>query len=309
MQARSGCSIRLGWVGSLAISLLSCDVAAQDLEPRQYSNLPLGLNFLVLGYTASDGGVLADPSIALANAEIELDGPLVGYARSLKLGRFSGKADAGLARVCLSGSADFRGQRVTRDVCGLTDAKLRLSVNFKGAPPLRIDELASYRPDLVVGASLQLTAPIGDYDEARLVNIGANRWAVKAELGASKVVKRWLFEIAGAGTFYADNDEFNGASTRVQEPIYSLQGHLVRNLSRGYWVAFDATHYRGGRTQTDGVENGDRQANDRLGVTLSVPINRSQSLKINFSSGVSTRTGTDFDTLGIAWQYRWGAQP
>jgi hypothetical protein len=86
-----------------------------------------------------------------------------------------------------------------------------------------------------------------------------------------------------------------------------VQGHVVRNLARGYWIAFDATHYSGGRTQIDGVQGRDRQSNERIGATLSVPVNRKQSVKINFSSGVSTRTGTDFDTVGVVWQYRWGA--
>jgi hypothetical protein len=280
--------------------------SAQDLEPRQYSSLPTGLNFFVTGYTLSDGGVLVDPAIALENADIEIDGPLVGYARSVAVGSLSGKIDAGLARVCLAGSADFQGQRVTRDVCGLTDAKMRLTVNLKGAPPLPIDEFAGYRPDLVIGASLQLSAPIGDYDSDRLVNIGGNRWVAKAEFGVAKVVSRWVLELALAGAFFQDNDRFNGDERREQDPIYSVQGHVVRNLNRGYWIALDATHYSGGQTQIDGVQGRDRQSNERIGVTLSVPVNPQQSVKINFSSGVSTRTGTDFDTVGVAWQYRWG---
>jgi hypothetical protein len=72
------------------------------------------------------------------------------------------------------------------------------------------------------------------------------------------------------------------------------------------WIAIDATHYEGGRTATNGVLNNDLQSNGRLGLTLSVPINRRQSLKFGGSRGVATRTGTDFDLLAVAWQYRWG---
>jgi hypothetical protein len=266
----------------------------------------MGLNFFVTGYTLSDGGVVVDPSIALENAAIEIDGPIVGYARSLGLARMSARLDAGLARVCLDGSADFQGQRVTRDVCGLTDAKLRFSVNLKGAPALSMEEFAAYRQNWVIGVSLQLSAPVGDYDSARLVNIGTNRWSAKAEVGFSKVRNRWILELALAGAFYGTNDEFNGDSRREQDPIYSLQGHLVRNFGRGYWIALDATHYSGGNTEIDGVPGRNRQSNERVGMTLSVPVNRKQSVKINFSSGVSTRTGTDFDSFGAAWQYRWG---
>jgi len=33
----------------------------------------------------------------------------------------------------------------------------------------------------------------------------------------------------------------------------------------------------------------------------------SLGLMANASSGVSTRTGSDFDTVGVVGQYRWGA--
>jgi hypothetical protein len=35
-------------------------------------------------------------------------------------------------------------------------------------------------------------------------------------------------------------------------------------------------------------------------------VNRHNSVKLYGSTGVSTRTGGDFDVIGIAWQYRWG---
>jgi hypothetical protein len=49
------------------------------------------------------------------------------------------------------------------------------------------------------------------------------------------------------------------------------------------------------------------QENSRLGATLAFPVDRYNSVKLNASSGVSVRTGADFDTAGIAWQHRWGA--
>lgn len=280
---------------------------AQELEPRLYSNVPVGLNFVVAGYAASGGNVLVDQSIQLDDAELDFDGILVGYARSLAVNRMLGKIDAAVGSVCLSGSADYRGERVTRDVCGLTDARIRLAVNFIGAPALTMEEFAASRQDLVVGASVQVAAPVGDYDAARLVNIGANRWAAKAEIGLWKLLTPWTLELSAAGSFFGANDEFFGGRRREQDPLYSLQGHIVRGFGSGLWVAFDMTHYRGGRTTVDGVVNGDRQSNDRVGVTVSVPVGRKHAVKVSMSSGVSTRTGTDFDTYALVWQYRWGA--
>src|SRR5262245_46577888 len=159
---------------------------AQDLEPRLYTNVPVGMNFLGAGYAYSEGGVAFDPSIALENAKLEVDGPVLGFGRAIRLGPFSGKVDGAIAHVCLDGAADYQGQRLTRDVCGLADTRGRVTVNFLGAPPLERREFAGYRQDWVLGASLQLGIPTGDYDPARLVNIGTNRLSAKLDVGLSK---------------------------------------------------------------------------------------------------------------------------
>jgi hypothetical protein len=291
----------------LATSLPVATVSAQELEPRFYTNLPVGLNFLAVGYARSEGGVLVDPSISLENADIAIDGPFAGYARSLRFGNRSGKFDAGIGNVCIDGSADSGGERVERYTCGWTDARVRLGVNLAGAPPLTMQDFANYRQDLVVGASLALSAPVGDYDPGKLVNIGTNRWAAKVELGASKAWQRWLFELSVSTTLFQDNDDFFGGRVRKQEPLSALQAHVVRGFASGVWLSLDATWYRGGETETDGVDNANRQSNARFGVTLSMPVNRRHSLKFNASTGVQTRTGSDFDTAGVAWQYLWGS--
>jgi hypothetical protein len=291
----------------LAASPLA-SVFAQDLEPRLFTNVPLGINFLGAGYGYSQGNVLFDPTVALENAEIEIDGPVLGYGRSIRLGPFSGKVDGAIARVCLDGSADYQGEHVTRSVCGSTDARARVTVNFLGAPPLARQQFASYRQDWVFGASLQVGLPVGDYDPAWLVNIGSNRHSAKLEAGVSKNVEHWLLEISLAETFYEDNDDFFGGRVREQESITSLQGHAVYRFSSGIWLAIDATGYHGGQTTTNGVRSSDLQSNTRLGLTASVPINAKQSVKVAASTGVATRTGTDFDTLAAVWQYAWGGR-
>lgn len=294
--------------GLLFLCLLNAArIGAQDLEPRLYSNAPVGVNFLVAGYAGQEGNVLFDPAIGLENADLTIDGPVVGYARSLKLGGMSGKVDGGISRVCLSGSADYQGQRYTRDACGWSDAKLRASVMFIGAPAMTLQEFARNRQNFVVGTSVQITLPVGDYDPARLVNIGTNRRTVKIEIGMAKAVRLWNFELAAAGLYSEDNGDFFGGKLREQDPVYSMQLHVVRSFASGLWFAIDSTHYRGGRTTVDGTINADFQSNSRGGITVSLPVNRRQSVKLNASRGVSTRTGTEFDTLTAVWQYRWGA--
>jgi len=66
-------------------------INAQELEPRAYTNLPVGMNFVVAGYSYQTGGVLFDPAIPLENANIKTHSSLFAYARSIKVGHISGK--------------------------------------------------------------------------------------------------------------------------------------------------------------------------------------------------------------------------
>lgn len=298
---------RSGLALAVAVLALGTPAAAQELEPRLYSNVPVGMNFAIAGYAYSRGGVAVDPSAPLTDADITVHTAVFAYARALDIAGMSSKFDITLPYSWLSGSALYQGEPSDREVTGLADPRLRFAVNFYGAPALSVPEFSAYRQDLIVGASLQVTAPAGQYDSDKLVNIGTNRWSFKPELGLSKALGRWTLELMAAGTWYSDNDDLLGGGTLAQDPIYSMQAHATRNLGPHSWVAIDAVYYTGGRSTLDGVARDDLQSNTRFGATYVYAVDRHHSLKLNASSGVSTRTGSDFDTVAIAWQYRWGA--
>ena len=279
---------------------------AQELEPRKYTNLPVGVNFVGAGYAYTAGGILFDPSIPLDNANIKTHGAVLAYVRSIKIGGMSGRVNMILPYAWLSGSADYEGQRVSRDVSGLGDPRLGLTVNFIGAPALSLSEYRSYSQDLIFGGSFHVYMPLSQYDPEKLVNIGTNRFTFKPELGISKAFGRFSLELITGISFFTVNNDFYGGKTRSQAPITSLQGHAVYSFKGGIWAAFDATFYWGGRTTVDGVSGQDLQQNSRFGLTLALPVSMRHTIKIYASSGVLTRTGTDFDVFGLLWQYRWG---
>lgn len=144
-------------------------------------------------------------------------------------------------------------------------------------------------------------------DGTRLVNLGANRWSFKPELGISKALGPWTLEAIAAVTLFTDNSDFCGGNDRSQDPLYSLEGHVIYGTSSGIWGSLDATYFTGGRTTLNGERGNDLQQNWRLGGTLAFPVDRHNSIKLYGSSGVSARTGNDYDLVGIAWQHRWGA--
>lgn len=293
-------------IATILVLFLISPVSAQDLEPRAYTNIPVKLNFIIAGYSYMSGGVLFDPAVPLDNANIKINGTLFAYARSLSIGGLSGKFDVIVPYAWLSGTAEFQGEPVSREVSGLADTRLRMSVNFVGAPSLPISGFKDYKQDLVIGASLQVYLPTGQYDPEKLVNIGTHRFAFKPELGISKTIGHLMLELTGGAAFYTVNHNFYNGKTRSQAPIGSLQGHVNYNFAHGIWAAADGTYYWGGRTTLDGVEGNDLQKNTRLGLTFALPLNTRHSLKFTFSTGVSTRTGSDFTSIGVFWQYRWG---
>jgi Putative MetA-pathway of phenol degradation len=299
---RVRCALCACWLCALA----SASARAQELEPKAYANAPVGLNFFIAGYAGSEGGVVVDPALPLENANLTVHSGLLAYARSFEAWGRSAKFDLIAPYAWLSGTAEIDGETAERDVSGWADPRLRVSVNVFGAPAMSLREIADYRQDLIVGASLEVRAPVGQYDEARVVNLGANRWAVKPEIGLSKAAGRWTFELAAAASFYEDNDDYLTNHTREQAPIYSAQFAVIHSFPGGIWVAAAGTFYTGGRTSIDGVEGGDLQENSRVGVIVTFPVSRRYSLKVFANTGVSTRTGNDFDGAGVVCQYRWG---
>jgi hypothetical protein len=296
-----------------SLAVIACAVVAatsataQDLEPRVYSNSPVGLNFAIASYGYTEGSVSVDASIPLEDGDIEIQTALLAYARVLDVLGRSGKIDVVLPYSWVDGTASYAGEPRKREVEGFGDPRFRFSLNLYGAPALTLEEFASYEQDVILGISLQVTAPLGQYDEDKLVNIGTNRWSFKPEVGISKAWNRLTLEMATSVAFYTDNDEFLGDRELTKEPLHSIQAHAIYSIGRGVWGALDFTYYGGGETKIDGADAGDRQENTRVGATLALPVNRYNSVKIYGSTGTSARLGTDFDTFGIAWQTRWGA--
>ena len=293
-------------LGALALLVAAVGAHAQDLEPRSYANTPVGLNFLLSGYGYTQGNLAFDPSVPIDDAELRTNSAVLAFARSLGAWGRSAKFDVLVPYTGLKGSALVNGEPRDRQVSGFADPRLRFSVNFYGAPALSLRDFAGYRQDLIIGASLSVWVPVGQYDDTKLVNIGTNRWAFKPELGISKSWGQWILDLASAVTLYTENTDFFGGGTVSQEPMYSVQSHLVYGFHSGIWVALDGTYYWGGRTTVNSVEGDTFQSNTRMGLTVALPVNRQNSVKLYGSTGTSSRTGADYDGLGIAWQYRWG---
>ncbi len=290
--------------------LIASPAAAQQLEPRSYVASPVGARFVILGVTHSSGDVLIDPSLPIEDVSATSSVPMVGFGGTFGLlGRLaSAYAIVPYAWGDVSGRILEAQAQTSRS--GLADPVLRVNLHLLGNPALSLREFVKMPRRPIVGISVTMSPPLGQYYPTKLINLGTNRWAFKPEIGLSLPVRRWLFDAyLGVWTFTANHEFYPGTNERRQRPVAALQAHVSYNLKPRAWAAFDATWYNGGRTWLNGVPKSDRQNNARVGATLSLPVGRRCSLKAAYSWDLTTSAGSGFNTLSIGWNIAWFSLP
>ena len=293
---------------AIVLHLLAPPAArAQSLEPRLYIPLPVGINILIASYTNSSGDVLVDGALPITDFHVSSNGATLAYARSFSLVGRTAQLQAVAPFVVAQASAIVAGQDTSRQITGLADPLLRLAVNLKGGPARRRSEMAGVRFGTIIGASLTAALPLGQYDDDRVLNIGANRWTIKPELAIVQPLgRRWAVEAYAGVSLFSHNTAFLETSTATQKPLFALQGHLIRILGRRGWLALDGTLVTGGETSVDGVVRSTFQRNLRLGATGAYMVKGGHGLRASVSTGFYTRLGGDFTVFSLGYSYAWG---
>ncbi|MEH6580345.1 MAG: transporter [Halioglobus sp.] len=284
--------------------LLASMSGAQELTPRAYWPAPKGTRVATIGYSYVTGDIIPDPSLPLTGVDSTIGSLTLGYLQTIDLW---GRTANVIVELPYSdgdtvGTGNF-GENLKREYQGMGDVSATLSVNFLGAPSMTPPEFAELLrdPGLIIGGSLKLVAPTGRYDSDRLINVGANRWAMKAELGViAPIREKWLLEVDLGGWFFADNDDFLGF-TKEQDPIAGLQVHLVHIFNRGFWASLDTSFYTGGRSKVGDRRLDDLQRDSKLGLTLVYPMGGKQALKVGYSMGSVNDNDEDFDVFILAY--------
>lgn len=286
-----------------------CYITAQDLEPRAYIRVPVNANILLPGFNHSQGKVLTDPSVPLKDFKANVKTFTLGYARTFRLFDRTAQAFVVLPFCFAHATALVSGQSRSADRTGTADMRARISVLLLGGKTMTLDEFAKQKKtnSTILGTSLTIQLPTGQYFADKLVNLGTGRWAFKPEVALSQPLsRRWLLDIYTAVWLYTDNNSyFPGDALRSQHAIGTLQSHISYNISAFAWAALNATFYVGGNSSVDGVANDDQVSNFRLGATLVLPTGKRSGLKLAFSKGAVVVRGTDFTTISVGWSYSW----
>jgi len=296
--------IRLIALG-LALHLLPVSVAAQELTPGAYWPLPVRINILTFINNVNWGDVTFDPALPTEDARGTINTVGIAYTRTLSIAGRS--ANITLQIPLLGGHVEglYIGVPTERSQFGFGDPRLSVGVNLYGAPAMTPQAQATYRMRTIVGASLTVAPPVGQYDDSKLLNLGSNRWAVKPEIGLSRAAGRWIVEVMAGIWLFTDNTDFSSGSTREQDPIASVQGHVTYRFGPRVWLAGDANFYGGGQTTVDDVRHLDLQRNARVGWTFSWALDQHHALRMSVSRGAYTTIGGDFTSAAVGYNYAW----
>ncbi|MCD4735640.1 MAG: transporter [Bacteroidales bacterium] len=292
------CFLIINWV-------IPVEGITQELEPRSLVNLPVGTNFIAAGYGYGQGNILIDPSIPLENFDGKLHTFVAAYLRSINFFGLSGKVDIVLPYGTGDWNYNYLGVDEYDKSDGFGDLRLRLSLNFIGAPALTREEYKNYKQKTVVGYIGQVIIPTGSYKPEQLPNLGSNRWAFRNQLGISHTMNKWILEAYVALWLYTQNYNYLNGNVLKQQPIAGFKIHLIRLFKKGMWLAADVGYGVGGSAEVNDISLTTHMSTFRFGLTYALPLGENHTLKFTAVSGVRIERGPDFDAFGIAYQYRW----
>jgi hypothetical protein len=292
-------------------------LSAQDLSPRTYVITPLHSNAVTLTWSFYDGSINFNGALPVSDATGTYSVPIFSYYHSFDLFGRSANVVASLPYGVgnFQGTINGAGDNLYRS--GLVDSVFRFSVNLKGGPAMPVQKYMKWNQKVLLGASLKVIAPTGQYDPTKLINWGTNRWSFKPEFGYSQRWKKWVLDGYAGVWFFTTNSDFwsrniyySGTRSQTQEPIGSFEGHLSYDFKPRLWASLDGNYWFGGKTSAGGVLNPlSEQSNSRIGGTVSVPITKHQSLKFSYSNGTYIRFGGNYQNVSAAWQYSWLGKP
>ena len=291
------------------LALLCCVALVQDSEPRRWTHLPVGSNIAGVSYLYSSGDIHVDPVLRIDDAHMRLHSIVAGYNHYFGLGDMTARVDVQIPVQFGRWNGLVEGVPTSISRAGLADPRVRFSLNFLGSPALEGEAFQNFirSQDVrtVVGAALALRVPLGEYSDDQLINLGENRFSVEPQLGVVHTAGPWSAELTGSAFFYTPNDDFFGGSTRREDPLYTIQGHVVRTFEGGFWVSADVAYGRGGESAIDGVSRDDLRNNLLYGLTFGFSVPPVHSFRLGYLRRETlNNVGLDAHNILLSWSMR-----
>ena len=294
----------------LVAACLAASCQAQELVPRRWTHLPMGVNFAGGGYAYTKGDISFDPVLLIEGAEMDLHTFPFRYIRTFEFIGKSARVDVVQAYQDARWSGLLDGVPTIVERSGWSDTGLRFALNALGAPPLSGAEFKEYRAatdcETIVGVGLVVQFPTGHYLEDKLLNLGSNRFTFRPQVGVVHTEGKWSTEATLSSWIYTDNDEFFGDNYLEQRPFYTVQGHVDYTFRPGMWAGGGVGYGVGGESTVNGIAKDDMRQNLAWGFSFGFPITRKWGIKIAYiGHRTLTSVGANSDSLVLATSVLW----
>lgn len=289
------------WLQSTLIAVTAASIFGSSIAlagsgdgPRSFPLMPKDVNLLIVYALAQEGDVLLDPGQRIPDGKIDADIGIVQYTRTFSLQDHLAAAFVAVPYAKIEGSVPLASGTVSASDTGLGGIILGGMIGLVGSPALSGKEFSAHKPGFQVGLVGKAFLPTGSYDSDRTLSVGSNRLAGQLVLPITYVFGASMadpslttFEILPSITAFKDNtDPSGGANKTGQKPLFALEAHVTRNLSRTTWVSFGGLYTYGGETSTDGAWNNDRRESLALGASISFATTSSTSVKVSYGETV-----------------------
>jgi hypothetical protein len=296
----------------LLLLLLSGHLLAQEMDPRRWSRLPNDVSFIGFGLGNTTGDILFDPVLKLE--DVTLDYTVLGASFIHTFAFYNKPARIDVTVPYANGHWEglLNGEPASVTRRGFVDPTIRLSLNLYGAPVLKGKEfgqfMAAHPVSTMVSAAIATTVPVGEYFQDKLINLGGNRWILQPQLGVLHQRNKWQFEATAALGLYGNNREFYpGTQVREQDPLWSLQAHIIHTFRPGLWASVSGGYAWGAQSTIGGVSKNDENRYAGWALSFGLPITPRQGLKFAFiRSRTQTNTGSKLDSFSMAWSMMFG---
>ena len=282
-------------------------LCAQFAEAHHYDNGPVGVNQFELAYAYAHSNSSIDTSLVVAGAQFDLNQGTITYTRYFGFLHHTAWFEASVPLAGLSGS--ISGTNIQGSITGSGDSSYAVSALLKGGPALSPGQFADYKPTTTVGVSLTISAPTGEYNPNKLLNLGSHRWSFKPEIALSHPFgpeQKWQCDLYAHAYFFTDNASYHGKEILRQEPLPGLEGHISYFFVHNAWASIDTLYSFRGDTAIDGDSQNNAQKNFTLGAEVNVSVNPRNALVFQFGKALVHQNGPSLTGFAVKYTYSWG---
>jgi len=282
------------------VAMFASAAANAQVPPRFYWKTLQGTNAVpVIAMSVSGNTNPLDPSNFLdPSASVSAEVAIAGYAKMFPVWN---KA-AMLAVLVPMGRIEGELLAGREASSGFGDPMVEFNINLIGPPPImNLPDMLRYEPGFSLDLVVDLTFPLGQYDNTQSLNLGQNRWYGRIgtpiiwQLGPWIPARRTTLEIFPSVWLFGDNDDFVG-NTLSSDPTFELETHLTRNFTSKFWGSLDATYSSSGDatiTTTSMSETTSGADMTLVGFTLGYQLNDSTQLTFGYKSTLNNDAASD----------------